>query len=175
MGQPTNPESTDPESTDPESTDPDHARRLEPAAAAQPGPAGAEDPEEPPGSDFDLVAAQLRADSSDADTFFRVLVTKLSDALGERVVLQRGGGVFRRERPVTGIDLDMTTAGSGVMLCAHRERGGMDCTVARKVRGIVLSTKQVSMAQWVEELVSALSEEARRSRQTWNELHGLLS
>lgn len=41
--------------------------------------------------------------------------------------------------------------------------------------GIALSTKQVSMPEWIEELVSALAEEAQRSQQTWSALHGMLS
>jgi len=125
---------------------------------------------------FDMVAAQVRADASDADTFFKVLTAKLSDALGDRVRLERSGGLLKRDRPVTGVELDLTSAGAGTVLSARRERGGVvACTVARKVRGIVLSTKPVSMPEWVEELVSALGEESRRSEQTWNALHGLLS
>lgn len=124
---------------------------------------------------FDLVAAQVRADSSDVDTFFRVLAEKLSDALGDRVKLERRGGLLKRDRLATGIELDLSSGGSGVVLCARRERNGVSCSVLRKVRGIALSTKEVPMPVWVEELVSALSEEAKRSGQTWEALHGLLS
>ncbi len=125
---------------------------------------------------FDLVAAQVRANAADTGTFFRVLASELAQALGDRVKLERSGGLLKRDRPVTGIELDLTGAGAGTILSARREKGGVvACTVARRVRGIVLSTKQVSMSEWVEELVSALGDEARRSEQTWKALHGLLS
>jgi hypothetical protein len=124
---------------------------------------------------FDLVAAQVRADSADADTFFKVLALKLSDALGDRVKLERGGGLLKRDKPVTGIELDLSSGGSGVVLRAERGRTGVSCTAMRKVRGIALSTKELTMPQWVEELVSALSEEAKRSGQTSQALQGLLS
>ncbi|MGD0254233.1 MAG: hypothetical protein ABSB99_01525 [Acidimicrobiales bacterium] len=125
---------------------------------------------------FELVAAQVRANAADTGTFFRVLASKLADALGDRVKLERSGGLFKRDRSVNGIELDLTDAGAGTVLSARRENGGaVACTVARRVRGIVLSTKQVSMREWVEELVSALGDEARRSEQTWKALHGLLS
>jgi hypothetical protein len=124
---------------------------------------------------FDLVAAQVRADSADVDTFFKVLATKLGDALGERVKLERGGGLLKRDRPVTGIELDLAGGGTGAVLCARRERGGLTCTVARQVRGVVLSTKELPMSQWIEELVSALGEDAKRSEQTWRALHSLLT
>ncbi len=125
---------------------------------------------------FDLVAAQVRADATDSDIFFKVLVSKLSDALGDRVKIERAGGLLKRDKLVTGVELDLTSAGAGTVLSARRERGGVvSCTVARRVRGIVLSSKPVPMSEWVEELVSALGDEAKRSEQTWAALHGLLS
>ena len=134
---------------------------LEPQSDALPG--------------FDMVAASIRADASDTETFFRVLVAKMSDALGDRVTVKRSGGLLKRDRPVTGIELDLTSVGAGVVLAASREHDAIACTVARRVRGIALSTKQVSMPEWIEELVSALAEEAKRSQQTWRALHGMLS
>lgn len=125
---------------------------------------------------FDLVAAQVRADAADTDTFFKVLASKLSDALGDRVKIERAGGLLKRDKQVVGVELDLTSAGAGTVLSARRERGGVvSCNVARRVRGIVLSSKPVSMSEWVEELVGALGDEAKRSEQTWTALHGLLS
>jgi len=134
---------------------------LEPQADALPG--------------FDMVAASIRADASDAETFFRVLVAKMSDALGDRVSVKRSGGLLKRDRPVTGVEMDLTNAGAGLVLAATRERDAITCTVARRVGGIALSTRHVSMPEWIEELVSALADEAKRSQQTWSALHGLLS
>ena len=139
---------------------------IEPAAA-EPGAAGPDD--------FDMVAASIRADAADIDTFFAVLVAKMADALGDRVSLQRAGGLFRRERPITGVELDLTNGGEGLVLAATRQHETISCTVVRRVRGIALSTKQLPTAQWIEQLVSALAQEAERSEQTWRALHGLLS
>jgi hypothetical protein len=122
-----------------------------------------------------MVAASIRADAADAETFFRVLVTKMSDALGDRVTVKRSGGLLKRDRPVTAVEMDLTSAGAGLVLAASREHNAITCTVARRVRGISLSTKEVSMPEWIEELVSALGEEAKKSQQTWSALHGLLS
>jgi hypothetical protein len=130
-------------------------------------------PEGLPG--FDMIAASIRADASDMETFFRVLVSKMSDALGDRVTVKRSGGILKRDRPVIGVEMDLTNDGAGLVLAAHREHSDIACTVARRVRGIALSTKQVSMPEWIEELVSALADEAKRSQQTWSALHGLLS
>jgi hypothetical protein len=134
---------------------------LEPQSDALPG--------------FDMVAASIRADASDTETFFRVLVSKMVDALGDRVTVKRSGGLLKRDRPVTAVEMDLTSAGQGVVLTAQREHDAITCTVVRRVRGIALSTKQVSMPEWIEELVAALADEAKRSQQTWSALHGLLS
>jgi hypothetical protein len=99
----------------------------------------------------------------------------MSDALGDRVTVKRSGGLLKRDRPVTAIELDLTNAGAGVVLAASREHNAIACTVVRRVRGIALSTKPVSMPEWIEELVSALADEAKRSQQTWSALHGMLS
>ena len=143
---------------------------------ADPPPGGGDlvPPSDPlPG--FDMVAASIRADASDVDTFFRVLVAKMSDALGDRVKVKRSGGRLKRDRPATGVEVDLTTGGAGVVLAATREHDAITCTVARRVRGIVLSTRAVSMTDWIDELVSALADEAKKSEQTWSALHGLLS
>jgi hypothetical protein len=141
--------------------DGDQPGSLEPQPDALPG--------------FDMVAASIRADASDTETFFRVLVSKMVDALGDRVTVKRSGGLLKRDRPVTAVEMDLTSAGQGVVLAARREHDAITCTVVRRVRGIALSTKQVSMPEWIEELVSALADEAKRSQQTWSALHGLLS
>lgn len=129
----------------------------------------------PEDAGFDLVAAQVRSYASDTDTFFEVLASKLKDALGDRVKLERIGGLLKRNHPVGGIELDLTSSGEGVVLRAKREPNGVACSVARTVRGIVLSTKPVPVAEWIDELLGALSQEAERSERTWTALHGLLS
>ncbi|HXQ43451.1 MAG TPA: hypothetical protein VN816_02340 [Acidimicrobiales bacterium] len=147
---------------------------MEDDVERQPG-GGALEPQPDALPGFDMVAASIRADASDTETFFRVLVAKMSDALGDRVTVKRSGGLLKRDRPVTGVEMDLTNAGEGVVLAAIREHNAIACTVVRRVRGIALSTKQVPMPEWIEELVSALADEAKRSQQTWSALHGLLS
>jgi hypothetical protein len=124
--------------------------------------------------DLDQLSAVIRADASDTDSFFRVLAQKLADALGDRVVIKRDGGLFKRDKPAVGITVDLAT-GAGVVLEANRKGGGIDCVVSRPVRGIVVSSKQVSLAEWLESLAKALAAEANQSEQTWAALHGLLA
>ncbi|HZD67200.1 MAG TPA: hypothetical protein VE152_13975, partial [Acidimicrobiales bacterium] len=57
--------------------------------------------------DLDLLSASLRADASDTETFFEVLSKKLVAALGERVSLEREGGLFRRDHRVREISVEL--------------------------------------------------------------------
>ena len=59
-----------------------------------------------PGGDnleFDQLSAAIRADATDTDSFFRVLASKLADALEGRVQIKREGGLFKRDKPAVGI------------------------------------------------------------------------
>jgi hypothetical protein len=124
--------------------------------------------------EFDQLSAAIRADASDTDSFFRVLASKLADALGDRVQIRREGGLFKRDRPAVGIRVDLST-GAGVVLDATRKGSGIECTVSRPVRGIVVSSKPVTLPEWLDSLARALAAEAQQSEQTWAALHGLLA
>lgn len=124
--------------------------------------------------EFDQLSAAIRADAHDTDSFFRVLALKLADALGERVQVRREGGLFKRDKPAVGISVDLSS-GAGVVLDANRKGGSIECTVSRPVRGIVISSKPVTVAEWLDSLAQALAEEAKQSEQTWAALHGLLA
>jgi hypothetical protein len=127
-----------------------------------------------PDLDMDQLSASIRADASDTDSFFRVLAAKLADALGERVQIKKEGGLFKKDKATVGITIDLST-GAGVVLEAVRKGSGIECTVSRPVRGIVISSKPCSLPEWIDSLARALADEAKQSQQTWAALHGLLA
>lgn len=152
--------------------EPERPGGLEPEAETAPIPSPAD---APAGDlDLDMLSASIRADAADTDSFFGVLATKLADALGERVRIRREGGLFKRDKPPVGITVDLSS-GAGVVLEASRKGSGIECTVNRPVRGIVVSSKPVSLPEWVDALTRALADEARHNEQTWKALHGMLA
>jgi len=160
--------------------EPEHSGGLTPAGDNAPIPT-LSGPSDPSGSDptagdldLDLLSASIRADASDTDSFFRVLASKLADALGDKVQIKREGGMFKRDRAAIGITVDLAT-GAGVVLEATRKGSSIECMVNRPVRGIVVSSKPVSLAEWIDSLTRALADEARHSAQTWKALHGMLA
>jgi hypothetical protein len=64
-----------------------------------------------PASDFEMLAASLRADAADVRTFLEVLATKLSGALPSLVQVEREGGVFKKEHRVKAIRVQIEEHG----------------------------------------------------------------
>ena len=82
--------------------------------------------------DLDLLSASIRADAADTDSFFKVLASKLADALGEKVQIKREGGMFKRDKAAVGITVDLAS-GAGVVLEATRKGGSIECVINRPV------------------------------------------
>jgi hypothetical protein len=152
--------------------EPEHPGGLAPTGETAPIPSPADT--SAGDLDMDMLSASIRADAADTDSFFSVLASKLADALGDRVQVKREGGMFKRDKAAIGISVDLAT-GAGVVLEATRKGGGIECTVKRPVRGIVVSSKPVSLPEWIDSLSRALADEARQSAQTWKALHGMLA
>lgn len=123
---------------------------------------------EPEAPDFDVLAASLRADSSDLTTFVEVLATKLEGALPGATRVERGGlfGPKRVKRITVELGderFDLTATG-----------GKVEPMRASAVRGIVLKREPLSLDRWIEELSRRLAAEATESEQARLALQRLL-
>jgi hypothetical protein len=130
-------------------------------------------PEGPRG--LDLLAAELRADASDVATFFAVLADKLADSLPGRVAVERRRPGWRRPPEVTAVEVNLAEGGDGTILRAERAGQELRCSVARSVRGVLVSNRPVPPDAWVATLVEELGALAARSEQTRSALGGLLT
>jgi hypothetical protein len=106
---------------------------------------------------IDLLAASLRADARDLDTFFEVLAAKLSASFPESTSVDREG--FRGRGRVKSIS---------VQLGEHRyeltrDAAAVTCLRARTVRGIVLKSDELDVDDWIDSLSTDLGEAADKS------------
>lgn len=128
-------------------------------------PVGSELSPDHSGDELDLLAAALRADATDLEIYARVLTTSLSDALPSGMVSlehQRSMGdrLAGRSGQVRQIRVDL----GDVVLSLRQERAGVpEATIARSVRGVVISSKEVNLDQWTRTLAAAMTERARQS------------
>ena len=110
----------------------------------------------------EMLAASLRADSTDLKAFLEALAAKLEGALPEQTQVTRHSSLFSREHPVKEI---MVVLGDNQYRLARERQGPLMTSRAKVVRGIVLKTEQIPLEQWIEELAEGLALEAARSAQ----------
>src|SRR5437588_11116941 len=116
----------------------------------------------PPNLDLDLLAASLRADTSDLGAYVEGLAAKLEEALPGRVRVERRRGGLFGPKAVRAIAVD---AGERRLTLTYAG-GALEAGAARLSGGIVLKNEAVGVEQWVGELGQVLASEARRSEST---------
>lgn len=124
-------------------------------------------------SQFDLLAASLRADLGDQKAFVEALATKLTESFPDRVQVERSGSGFlgRGVKRVTRVSVRL---GDNEYELGHEE--GRVVTRRRNVvRGVALKTEEMPMESWIDELSSKLVDEAGRSERDRLALEKLLN
>ena len=120
--------------------------------------------------DLDLIAASLRADSSDLSAFVGSLADKLEQVLPGRVRIDRRRTGLTGPKRVRRIALD---AGNE-RLELELDKGVIATRRARLSGGIVLKNETLDTDVWLAALGEALAAEAQRSATTRQALERLL-
>jgi hypothetical protein len=121
--------------------------------------------------DFDLVAASLRADSGDLETFVEALAVKLTASFPGLVKVDRPRSLMGGTKPVRRIAL---TLGDERFELEH-DGGRVTCRVGALVRGIALRNEPVELGEWIDRLSAALVAEAGTSERGREALGRLLA
>src|SRR5918912_862378 len=106
-----------------------------------------------PAMGFELVAASIRADASDLKTFMDVLAVKLEQALPGMVYVEREGGLFKKERKVKVIRIQLEDK----LYDLARAGAGVEARLSHQVRGITLKNEVMNLDAWISELSHHLS------------------
>jgi len=121
--------------------------------------------------DMDLLAASLRADSSDVNAFVESLATKLEEAVPDRTRVERRRAGLLGPKHVRRIALD---AGSTRLELLRDDGGAVQTRCSRLSGGIVLKTEELGADDWIAALGEALAAEAGRNERTRQALERLL-
>jgi hypothetical protein len=125
---------------------------------------------------LDMVAAALRADSSDIAIYARVLTDSLGDSLPPGcVIVDRDQSMSDRMRGRPGKVTKITVRLGEQVLTLGIQRGMPVAEVCREVRGIVLSRQPVPVDQWAAELARALVGHAEQNAATAEALRKLIT
>jgi hypothetical protein len=123
-----------------------------------------------PALDLDLLAASLRADSSDLNAYVESLAARLEAALPGRVRVYRWRERMFGPKRVRKIVVDLGDR----RLELSYGGGGLEASCARLSGGIVLKSETLETDAWLAMLSQALATEAQRSETTRMALERLL-
>lgn len=126
--------------------------------------------------EIDVLAAALRADAADLDVYARVLTTSLAAALPAEMVgierersfadrvTGRAGRVHTIRVALGDWELTLSPGASGVPVGQARQ----------KVRGVTISSREVSLDEWTRLLAAGLAKRAKESAEARAALQRLL-
>jgi hypothetical protein len=124
---------------------------MEPANAAQ-----------GEGFDLDMAVATLQSNSTDVRIMLKLLVSQLSEVLGNRIQIERAGGRIRRSDEIKSVQIIL----GDDTLRAEVEGAGVRCSIGHASGGIRIRSEQVGMDAWLARLLTTLNDEAAHSEQT---------
>jgi hypothetical protein len=123
------------------------------------------------GVDLDLLAASLRADTSDLNAFVEATAAKLEDAVPARVRVERRRAGMFGPKTVRSVSVDLGDR----RLELRADGGAVQCLCAKLSGGIVLKNEELETDAWLAMLSEALAAEASRSEATRRALERLLT
>jgi hypothetical protein len=112
-----------------------------------------------PVSQFDLLAASLRAETGDLKAFVDVLASKLVETFPHRVRVERAGRLFGGRQRVKGLSIALGD-NHYELEC---DEGQIKCRRRNVVRGVSLKTEQLSLEQWIDSISEALTQVAAQT------------
>jgi hypothetical protein len=116
------------------------------------------------GSAFDLSMAvsSLQSNSTDSRIMLKLLVAQLSEVLGDRIVVERAGGRFRKSEELKSVQIIL----GDDTLRADVDGATVRCSIGHASGGIRIRSEQVGMDAWLTRLLTILQSEASHSEQT---------
>ncbi len=136
-------------------------------------PAAGSGPGELP--EVDTLAAVLRADTADLETYARVVFSTLADALPEGVVeIERDRSVAERLGGKPGRVRALRIRLGELSLSLEAGRHGLSAGARREVRGVAISNRAVPLEEWTRLLATELRRLAAESADARRALGRLL-
>ena len=114
------------------------------------------------GFDLDMAVATLQSNSTDVRLMLKLLVSQLSEVLGNRIQVERAGGRIRRSDEIKSVQIIL----GDDTLRAEVEGASVRCSIGHASGGIRIRSEQVGMDVWLARLLTTLNDEAAHSEQT---------
>jgi hypothetical protein len=109
--------------------------------------------------DLDVAAASILSANRDMHVLLKTLVAQLSSVLGDRIQVERKGGLFRKSDEIESLE---ATVGKD-QFRAELHGDGVNCSVGHASGGIRIRSEEVTMDEWLRRLLQALQVESAHS------------
>jgi hypothetical protein len=117
-----------------------------------------------PMGDLHLIAAALRSDRADVESYTRVLTSVLGDALPPGMVeVERKRSLADRMNGREGTPVSLTVTTPDEQLVLSQEKHGVAGEVRQIVRGVTIKRRVVGVDEWLVALAGVLSKLAGSS------------
>jgi hypothetical protein len=113
--------------------------------------------------EVDVLACSLQMDKDESGDLLEYLATKLSGAMPDETEVTRGGWLLSSKKPVVGLSITLGEIGFQIV---REKKGTLTAREMKIVRGVTLSTKEVSTDKWVQDLAEALARLAEKNNRT---------
>jgi hypothetical protein len=111
-----------------------------------------------PMGDLHLIAAALRSDRADVESYTRVLTSVLGDALPPGMVeVERKRSLADRMNGREGTPVSLTVTTPDEQLVLSQEKHGVAGEVRQVVRGVTIKRRAVGVDEWLIALAGVLS------------------
>lgn len=108
----------------------------------------------------EMFAASMRASYTDIGAFMEALAAKFEGALPSHTRVSRQGKLFSREHPVKEIVIML---GDYHYRIARERQGPLVAQCLHVVRGITLSSEDLAVERWIEEVAQSLAQLAAQN------------
>ena len=115
--------------------------------------------EESDAFDLDLAVSSLAADGNDNQLMMRLLCERLSGVLGDRMRVDRGGGLLRKNNTIRRVEVRIGDND----LVADLAGAAPAFSIGHISGGICIRTDRTDAAGWIRALLEALRKEAEKS------------
>lgn len=109
--------------------------------------------------DLDLAVSALGADGADVQLMMRFLVEKLVSVLGDRLRVDRGGGLRKRSTVINRVQVRLGNSD----LEARLSGSTAEFSIGQLSGGIRIRSERTDAANWIRALLEALQAEANHS------------
>jgi hypothetical protein len=110
--------------------------------------------------DMGLATTSLLGDNKDVRILLKVLVTQLAEPLGDRLQVERQGGLLRKSDEIKSVRASI----GGEDFQAVVKGGAVASTIGHSSGGITIRNETVGMDVWLRRLLNALQVEAAHSQ-----------